>query len=161
LTDNRIFEHYTAGRGGTVYYGDNEVTRLNRIYDWATVPQQSRRFDVPVTVLQGIEVGGTGVGDAVKKTASDARGVVFADGQSRMVYQNRRHRYNRPVRKVFAESLISAPEMTVTFTTDDAYVFNDIRGSRPFGGSVRMVNALSKATYGLKVASAELAIVDG
>jgi hypothetical protein len=37
LTDNRIFEHYTAGSGGTVYYGDNEVQRLTRIADWAEV----------------------------------------------------------------------------------------------------------------------------
>jgi hypothetical protein len=38
LSDSRILEHYTAGNGGTVFYGDDEVKRLGRILDYCNVP---------------------------------------------------------------------------------------------------------------------------
>ena len=153
LTDNRIFEHYTAGSGGTVYYGDDEVTRLTRIADWAEVPDQSRQFEDAVAELQGIQVDGTNALTAFQDTANAAGGLIFADGQSRLIYHNRRHRYNRWSVVTLAESTDSAPEYGITFTIDDSRIFNDVRGERPFGSTVRLVDDISKAAYGRKTYS--------
>lgn len=150
LTDNRVAEHYTAGSGGTVYYGDDEVTRLTRIADWAEVPDQSREFEDPLIELQGIQVDGTNALTAFQDTASAATGLIFADGQSRLVYQNRRHRYNRWSIVTLAESSDSAPEYGITFTIDDSNIYNDVRGDRPFGSTVRLVDEISKSSYGRK-----------
>lgn len=153
LTDNRIFEHYTAGSGGTVYYGDDEVTRLTRIADWAEVPDQSREFEDALINLQGIQVEGTNALTAFQDTANAAGGIIFADGQSRLVYHNRRHRYNRWSVATLAESSDSAPEYGITFTIDDTRIFNDVRGERPFGSTVRLVDEISKSSYGRKTYS--------
>lgn len=153
LTFNRILEHYTAGSGGTVYYGDNEVTRMQRIADWAEVPDQSLEFDSPVVVLQGIQVEGTNALTAFQDSAAAASGLIFADGQSRLVYHNRRHRYNRWVARTFSETNKSAPEIGLTFTIDDANIYNDIRGDRPYGSTVRLQDAVSKASHGRKTYS--------
>lgn len=153
LTDNRIFEHYTAGSGGTVYYGDDEVTRLTRIADWAEVPDQSREFESALAELQGIQVEGTNALSAFQDTANAAGGLIFADGQSRLVYHNRRHRYNRWSVATLAESTDSAPEYGITFTIDDAHIYNDVRGERPYGSTVRLVDDISKAAHGRKTYS--------
>jgi hypothetical protein len=158
LTDNRIFEHYTAGAGGTVYYGDDEVTRLDRIATWADVPDQSREFEAPLVNLQGIQVSGTNALTAFQDTAAAAFGLVFADGQSRMVYHNRRHSYNRWNVLTLAESTDSAPEIGLTFTADDANIYNDVRGDRPFGSQVRLVDDFSKASFGRKTVSFSLPV---
>ncbi len=150
LSNNRIFEHYTAGAGGTVYYGDDEVTRLHRIASWAEVPDQSREFEDALVTLQGIQVADTNALEAFQDTAAYAGGLVFADGQSRLVYHNRRHSYNRWSVVTLAESLDSAPEVGVVFTVDDTNVYNDVRGDRPFGSQVRLVDNVSKAAYGRK-----------
>jgi hypothetical protein len=153
LTDNRIQEHYTAGSGGTVYYGDNEVTRLTRIADWAEVPDQSREFESALVNLQGIQVDGTNALTAFQDTAEAAGGLIFADGQSRLVYHNRQHRYNRWSVATLAESTDSAPEYGITFTVDDSKIYNDVRGERPYGSTVRLVDDISKAMYGRKTYS--------
>jgi len=153
LTDNRIFEHYVAGAGGTVYYGDDEVTRLTRIADWAEVPDQSRELEDALINLQGIQVDGTNALTAFQDTATAAGGIIFADGQSRLVYHNRRHRYNRWSVATLAESTDSAPEYGITFTIDDTRIFNDVRGERPFGSTVRLVDDISKAAFGRKTYS--------
>lgn len=153
LTDNRIFEHYTAGSGGTVYYGDDEVTRLTRIADWAEVPDQSREFEEALVNLQGIQVDGANALTSFQDTATAASGLIYADGQSRLVYHNRRHRYNRWTVATLAESTDSAPEYGVTFTIDDSRIFNDVRGERPFGSTVRLVDDISKSAYGRKTYS--------
>jgi len=158
LTDNRIFEHFTAGSGGTVYYGDDEVTRLTRIADWAEVPDQSREFEYAVTTLQGIQVDGTNALTGFQDTAASAGGLVFADGQSRLVYHNRRHRYNRWNVVTLGESLQSAPEVGVTFTIDDENIYNDIRGDRPFGATVRVTDDVSKAAHGRKTFTFTLSV---
>jgi hypothetical protein len=153
LSGNRIAEHYTAGSGGTVYYGDNEVTRMTRISDWAEIPEVSREFDDALVTLQGIQVSGTNALTAFQDASEAASGLVFADGQSRLVYHNRRRRYNKWSVVTLAESLGSAPEVGMTFTIDDANIYNDIRGDRPYGSTVRIQNALSKAAHGRKTFS--------
>jgi hypothetical protein len=158
LSDNRILEHYTAGSGGTVYYGDSEVTRLNRIADWAEVPDQSRDFETALVNLQGIQVAGTNALTAMQDTVGAANGFLFADGQSRIVYHNRRHSYNRWNIVTLAESVDAAPEVGVTFSVDDTYIFNDVRGDRPFGSEFRIVNDVSKASYGRKTYSFSLPV---
>lgn len=150
LSDNRIFEHYTAGAGGTVYYGDNEVERLNRIATWAEVPDQSREFEDSLVTLQGIQVAGTNALTAFQDASAAASGLIYADGQSRLVYHNRRHSYNRWNVTTLAESTGSAPEVGLTFTVDDVNIYNDIRGDRPFGSQVRIIDDISKAAYGRK-----------
>lgn len=153
LSDNRIFEHYTAGAGGTVYYGDDEVTRLHRISDWADVPEQSREFETALIELQGIQVAGTNALTAMQDTTFASSGILFADGQSRMVYHNRRHSFNRWTVATLAESTDSAPEIGLTFTVDDNNIYNDVRGDRPFGSTVRIVDDISRAQFGRKVFS--------
>lgn len=153
LTDERINDHFISGSGGIVYDGDHEVDRLHRIADWADLPEQSREFDTPRVFVQGIQVAGTNALQAMQDTSFTAGGLVFADGQSRMIYHNRRHSYNRWVAAVLKESTQSAPEIGVTFTVDDRYIFNDIRGERPNGSQVRIINDDSRAAYGRKVYS--------
>lgn len=158
LTDNRIFEHYTAGAGGTVYYGDNEVTRLHRIADWAEVPDQAREFEGAMVTLQGIQVANANALTSMQETATAATGLVYADGQSRIVYHNRQHRYNRWNVATLAESTGSAPEVGLTFTIDDSNIYNDVRGDRPFGSTIRLVNEISKAAHGRKTYSFSLPV---
>ena len=153
LYSSQIQEHYTAGSGGTVYYNDDEVTRLNRIADWAEVPDQSREFETPLIKLQGIQVTGANALTAAQDTVSAASGLLFTDGQSRLVYQSRRHRYNRWSVVTLAESTDSAPEVGLTFTIDNTNIFNDVRGDRPYGSTVRLVDNVSKAAHGRKVYS--------
>lgn len=153
LPSNRILEHYTAGSGGTVYYGDDEVERLNRIADWADIPEQAREFEPALIEMQGIQVAGTNALSAFQDTATAAAGLAYADGQSRLVYHNRRHSYNRWNVLTFAESTDSAPEIGLTFTIDDANIYNDVRGDRPFGSTVRIVDDTSKAAHGRKTYS--------
>lgn len=158
LSDNRILEHYTAGSGGTVYYGDDEVTRLTRISDWAEVPDQSREFETSLVNLQGIQVSGTNALTAMQDTVFASSGLLYADGQSRIIYHNRRHGYNRWNVITLAESFDAAPEMGVVFSVDDTYIYNDVRGDRPFGSEFRIVNQISKAAYGRKTYSFSLPV---
>ena len=158
LTDARVTEHFTAGSGGAVFYGDDEVTRLKRIYGFAGVPVSAQRFDPNVTTLQGLTVAGVDPLAAAQGTASDAGGIVFADGQSTMIYHNRRHRYNRPVRVVLSESLGAAPNVGMEFSTDDTKVYNDIRASRPSGGNARLRNLASEYEYGQRVREVKVAV---
>lgn len=158
LTNNRIFEHYTAGAGGTVYYNDDEVARLHRICDWGELPDQSREFEPALVNLQGIQVAGTNTLTALQDTAAAASGIIYADGQSRLVYHNRRHNYNRWSVVTLAESLSAAPEIGVTFSVDDTRIFNDVRGDRPFGSEFRILNEISKAAYGRKTYSFTLPV---
>lgn len=148
LSDSRISEHYTAGAGGTVYYGDNEVQRLNRICDWTDTPVMCRDTDVAVASLQGIKVIGTNALDALLDTAAAASGYIFADGQSWLQYHNKRHRYNAFNLFTFSETTASGVEVGVEFVTDDEKIYNDIRGTRPFGGSYRMVDTVSIEEFG-------------
>lgn len=151
ITDSRILEHYTAGNSGTVFYGDDEVERLDRILDYCSVPVDARRYDDAVTTLQGIQIAGeNGLAKALE-TANDAGGIVFADGQSVMTYHNRRHRHNGRVVAVLSEETGSAPDTGMEFTTDDTKVYNDIRASRPYGGSARIRNKASEYEYGRRV----------
>lgn len=159
LLDARIADHYTAGSGGTVFYGDDEVKRLTRLYDYAGVPTNARRFDPAVTILQGTQIAGQNALQSVQDTTkATAGGLVFADGQSVMVYQNRRHRYNRPVVMSLTEASGSAPDVGMEFTTDDTKVYNDVRASRPYGGSARLRNKASEFEYGPRTYELKLAI---
>lgn len=153
LSNNRLLEHYTAGAGGTVYYGDSEITRMLRIADWAEVPDQSLEFEAGLVNLQGIQVAGTNALQDYQDASAAASGLVFADGQSRLVYHNRQHRYNRWSVATLNESTQSAPEVGVVFTLDDENIYNDIRGDRPFGSTVRIQDEVSKATHGRKTYS--------
>lgn len=157
LTTNRIFEHYTAGNGGTVYYGDDEVTRLNRVLDWAKTPDDARMLEPATTTLQGIQVSGSNALDQAQVSAKSAGGYVFSDGQASVQYHNKTHRYNRWVSLALGEQNgSSAPEIGMTFTTNKQYVYNDIRGSRPFGGKVRLQNVESQRKYRVKVYTFEV-----
>lgn len=158
LTDSTILNHYTAGNGGTVFYGDDEVARLDRIFDYCGVPVNARSYDDPVTTLQGIQVAGQNGLSKALETASDATGLVFADGQSIMTYQNRRHRYDRPLIATMTERSSSAPDVGMEFTTDDTKVINDVRASRPYGGSARIRNLSSMYEYGQRVYPLELSV---
>lgn len=148
LSDNRVSEHYAAGAGGTVYYGDDEVERLTRIYDWTDTPIMCRDSDSALATLQGIEVAGTNALDALLDTAAAASGYVFADGQSWIQYHNKRHRYNRFSLFTFSETTASGVEAGIEFVTDDEKIYNDIRGIRPYGGSYRLVDTESVDEFG-------------
>lgn len=150
ISDAQIKAHRAAGSGGAVFYGDDEVTRLKRILDYAEVPPNSQRFDPAVTTLQGIGFQNQHPLDLSKTAAADAGGVLFADGQTTIVYQNRRRRYNQTLRATLAESTSSAPEVGMSFSTDDTRVYNDVQASRPNGGSLRIRNTVSQGEYGPK-----------
>jgi hypothetical protein len=158
LNDTQILSHYTAGTGGTVFYGDNEVTRLVRLYSYGNVPVNAQRFEAAQTTLQGVQIGGQNGLATVLSTADDASGTVFADGQSFMVYQNRAHRYNRALFATLADSTSSAPDVGMEFSTDDTKVYNDVRASRPFGGTSRVRNLPSEFEYGRLVLELSKAI---
>lgn len=158
VSDARIALHYSAGAGGTVYYGDTEAARLDRVLDWADIPLQSREYDAALVTLQGLQTNNTNALEAAHEAAEAASGFVFADGQSRIVYHNRRRRYNRASLQTLAESLGSSPERSLEFTIDDRWVFNDIRGSRPDGSNLRMRNLRSQAEYGRKVLEISLPV---
>jgi hypothetical protein len=158
VSDNRIAIHYAAGAGGTVYYGDTEVERIDRVLDWADIPLQAREYDDALLTVQGIAPANTNALEAAHQAAEAASGLILADGQSRIVYHNRRRRYNRASLQTVAESLGSAPEMDIEFTVDDRWVFNDLRGSRPYGSSLRMRNLRSQAEYGRKVIEVTLPV---
>lgn len=158
LTTNRINEHYTAGSGGTVFYGDDEVTRLGRLYDYCGVPTNARRYEAALTTLQGIQIAGENGLDHVMQTGDDAGGLVFADGQAVMTYHNRRHRYNRPVLATLSERTASAPDVGMEFTTDDTKIYNDVRASRPYGGSARLRNLPSENEYGRRIRELKISV---
>lgn len=154
LSDDRVNVYYTSGSDGLVYSGDSEVKRLDRILDWADVPENARVYDPPLTTLQGIQPG-QGAMDAVNDTAGSASGLVFADGQSRIAYHNRKHRDNRFNFVTFAESLGSAVNVGMEFSTDDTQVYNDITGSRPNGVTLRIQDQDSQGYYGRRTYSIE------
>ncbi len=158
LKDVQITDHYAAGSGGSVFYGDDEVARLKRIYSLCGVPTDAQRFDPPVSNLQGLKVAGQNGLQAVKETAHDSGGLVFADGQSVLIYQNRRHRYNRALIARLTENDASAPDIGMEFATDDTKIFNDVRASRPDGGSARLRNIASVNEYGQRVYELKLGI---
>lgn len=151
ISDNKVWDHYSSGNGGAVYYGDNEVMRINRVLDWADTPEQARQLDLPMVQLQGIEVTGANALDKTQEAAEAATGYAFADGQTKIIYHNRRRRYNRYSVFTLAESLGTAIEAGVAFSIDDSWVYNDVRGDRPFGSNIRMLNQDSINAYGRKV----------
>ncbi len=158
LSDSAILAMHAAGAGGTVYYGDTTTQRLERIFDWAGVPEQSRELDPPLTTLQGVEPADQTALSKIQETGASASGLVFADGQARMVFHNKRHRYGRTSLITLSEDTGSAPEMDLTFTVDDSRIYNDIKASRPFGGSIRLTDLVSQAAYGRKDYSFTLAL---
>lgn len=160
LLDARVADHYTAGTGGTVFYGDDEVERLERLYNYVEVPTNARVYDEPVTTLQGVQISGQVGLETILNTAYNASGLVFADGQAVMVYHNRAHRYNAPVVVTLSEDSGSAPDVGMEFSTDDTKVYNDVRASRPFGGSARIRNRASEDEYGRRVYDLKLAITN-
>ena len=158
LTDDRILEHYAAGNGGAVWAGDDEVTRLGRLYDIANVPECSRQFDSAVTTLQGVQITGQRSLEKVLDTAEDAGGMVFADGQSTLVYQNRRHKYNRTILQAFGEGNSGAPETGWELATDETHVVNDAHMSRLNAGSSQVRDLSSQAEFGVKSKNVELTL---
>jgi concanavalin A-like lectin/glucanase superfamily protein len=160
LTANRVFEHYTAGNGGTVYYGDDEVERLTRILDWSNVPRDNRYLEPAKTTLQGIKVASSNALQQAQKTTQDAGGYLFADGQASVHSHNRAHRYNRWSIAKLGEGSGSAPEIGMTFTTNQEYIYNDIRGDRPFGTRVRLDNDSSVRAYGRKIYEFDISVTD-
>lgn len=161
LSANKISEHYAAGSGGTVFYGDTENVRLDRIMDWSDVSPAYRQWDANDTVLQGIQLNNTNALDQAQNTAADAGGYLFADGQSIMRKHNRRHRYNRWAEMTLGEARDStAAEVGMKFQTYEKYIYNDIRGTRPFGTRVRLENSASEDANGRKVYSIEIAVTE-
>lgn len=166
ISQERIIEHYNAGAGKSVYYGDDEVTRISRVLDWANVPESHRLLDDPVTTLQGIAVTNSNALEKAQEAGEAARGLVFADGTGHIRYQSRRRRYNRHQSYRLAESLGSAPEVGIQFATNKQYIYNDIRGSRTATGTtdtasvIRMQNEVSIDTYGRKVYTFTVPLTD-
>lgn len=157
-TDAKILMHYAAGSGGSVFYNDSEVTRLGRLFDYCGVPVGARQFESSTTNLQAIKIAGQNGLSSVKGAAAAASGLVFADGQGVMVYQNKRHRYNGPIRATLTEETSSAPDVGMALSTDDTKVYNDVRASRPDGGSARLRNKASEDEYGPRVYELSLPI---
>lgn len=161
LSANKIMEHYTAGSGGTVFYGDTENARLDRLMDWSDVSPAFRQWEDNDTILQGIQLNDTNALDQSQNTAADAGGYLFADGQAIMRKHNRRHRYNRWAEMTLGEARDStAPEVGMKFQTYEKYIYNDIRGTRPFGTRVRLENFESEDANGRKVFSIEIAVTE-
>lgn len=160
LSSTQVADLWAAGSGGTVYYGDDEVERLNRIFDWAEVPEQSRELAAAVSTLQGVDPADSPALDKAQETVEAVGGTLFADGQSRMVYQNRRHRYGRRSIMTLSEDTQSAPETDLVFTVDDTRIYNDITGSRPFGGKIRLVDQVSIGAFGRRNYTLTLAITN-
>jgi hypothetical protein len=158
LSATRVSLHHAAGAGGTVYGGDTEVDRLTRILDWAGVPEQSRELDPARTVLQAMDTSEASALERAQSTVDDAMGLLLADGQSRIVYQNRSRRFNRRSVMTLSEITGSAPELDFTITVDEDKLYNEVKGTRPNGGTVRQIDPVSQAAYGRKPFSINLSI---
>lgn len=161
LTANKIQEHYAAGSGGTVFYGDDENERLARVMGWADVPPSAVLYEDADTLLEGLKLADSNALDIAHSTAGDAGGYLFADGQAIIRKHNRRHRYNRWAELSLGEASNStAPEIGFKFQTYQKYIYNDIRGKRPFGTRVRLQNIASQDANGRKVYEIDISVTE-
>ena len=157
LSDTEMHDSFNSV-GSTSFNGDDEVTRLNRIYGWTATPEWSRDSDPALSALMPIAVTDANALTTALDTAKGAGGMVFADGQGYMQYHNRRHGYNRWSLFDFCESLGAGVGAGVDFTTDVSKIYNDIKGTMQDAGTFRLRDSVSIDTNGLKTYSFTLPI---
>jgi len=149
-----------ASVGSACFSGDDEVTRLNRIYGWTATPEWNRDSDPPMTTLKGAQVTDANALTSALEAAKGAGGMVFADGQGYMQYHNRRRRYNRWSLFDFCESLGAGVGAGVDFTTDVSKIYNDIKGTMQDAGTFRLRDSVSIDSNGVKSYSFTLPVTN-
>lgn len=157
LTNTEMLDSFNSV-GSACFGGEDEVTRLGRVYGWTATPNWNREYDAAASVLQGVTITGTNALSLVQDTAKATSGLVFADGQGYMQYHNRAHRYNRWSLFDFSESLEAGVGMGVDFTTDVAKIYNDIKGTMSDAGTFRLRDNVSIDSNGVKSYSFTLPI---
>jgi hypothetical protein len=141
---SRLLSHYQSGSTG--FAGERSDQRIARLARYAGVLTAEQSLDAGFsTSITFVDTTGAAPLRAMQDVTATEGGVLFIDGQGRLAFQSRGHRYN-------TISTFTATARDVDpgarFISNDALLVNDVTAGRAGGATVRAVNAGSVADYG-------------
>lgn len=142
LSAARILAHYTAG--ATTFAGERTDQRASRLLGYR--PNTGSVLDVGKGAAGIQNTEGVTLQQALLDVGKAEGGLVFADGQGRVVLLNRAHLYDPAASSTFD----SEADLTSDYQAriDTQQLVNDMTVSRPVGADQRVVDATSKSAYG-------------
>jgi hypothetical protein len=151
LSAGRILDHANAGLTGLS--GERTDQRIGRFADYMGIPSGDRAFDVGDSTVGAQSTSGKGTIEAMREVEKTEAGVLFVNGDGKLVFHKRSRRYNTTP----AVTLTGAQLLTdLEFPGDDFGMLNDFSVSRPGGAVQRVTNQASINEYGLYRDSMEI-----
>lgn len=139
----RVVAHAQAALVGFV--GERSDQRVARIARYAGIPTAEQSLEVGLSTSIGlVDITGAPPVQAMQDIATTESGVIQMDGQGRLQFQSRSHRYGATSAINFAGVI----DPSCRFVANDVYLKNDITASRAAGITYRAVNTASVAEYG-------------
>jgi hypothetical protein len=138
LSPTRILNHYAAGV--SAFNGERTDSHVSRILSYR--PNLGQSLDVGVGVVGSADIAGQTMQQALLDTSAAEGGVLYADGQGRIVMRSRSNQFN-PAPVLTLDASLGQVDIPTTFRDDIQYVANDITVSRPNGADQRFVNQAS------------------
>jgi hypothetical protein len=141
-------QHYAAGASG--FSGESASTRIGRLAGYAgiaSVTVEGATHDA----MAGQGSGGATALARMKEVEQTESGRLFAARDSfGLVYQSRDVRYNpAPASEAFSVAYADTETPDVEIRDDDQKLVNTVIASRPGGATQRVLNAASRAAYGV------------
>ena len=158
LGDVQLQRLYATGAPPSIYPGEAEDDRIERLLIYAGVPAGMRDIDAGLAVLNGPHPSGTNVLDAIKASAEQAGGQIFCSKDGKVTYANRHRRHN-PTVALSLDDGILAPEGDITPQIDSTQLYNKIRIARATGDAVEANDVLSQEKHGIRTLDLDMSIL--
>lgn len=150
----RVSAHYTAGLNA--FAGERTDVHAARLLGYRANTGSS--LDTGDGTVGVHDTDGAALQQALIDTAKAEGGLVYIDGQGRVVLQKRSTQYNESS-SVTLDANANAIAVGTLFRLDTQGLVNDVTISRPNGADQRVVDTASQSAYGVRATSDTL-IVD-
>jgi hypothetical protein len=146
LSAAQVLEHYTATSTG--FEGERTDQRIRRYAHWAGFADADMALDVGSSAsVCFTDTTGQSFLQAMQDVAQTENGMLFIDGQGRLVFYARSRGYSNPAPKATVDAnLLGAGAKFVESTQG---IVNDLSGARPTGPAIRARDTSSSDEYGI------------
>lgn len=136
LADARIADDANAALTG--FAGERSDQRIARYARYGGIAAAEQSLEVGLsTSIAFVDITGQSLLQAMQDVESTESGVLFIDGKGVLNFQSRAHRYNTVSTLTLAGDDV---DQSTKFVENDAYLVNDVSGSRPGGITYRVAN---------------------
>lgn len=142
LSDARVAAHAAAGLTG--FTGERSDQRVARVASYVGVPAAQQVLEVGLSTTGPAKISGQSALAAMQAVESTENGLLFVDGQGRLMFHARSHRYNTVSASTLAGDDV---DPGIRFVPNDQYLINDVTASRDGGITYRAMNQASIDDY--------------